>query len=167
MMTRKTYYFILIISFSLISAFFLLDILVLNSIGVNNNYIYTARSLIIIFILFFETENSSNIFRLINRIAIPIMFVGLMFKVMHWPFSLPLFLVPAVTILATLLVNNMKNTSEKVPIFLILSIPLIHLVVMCMKIFHYPGAGLVWLMELIMTFVVVIALFLRISKMEK
>lgn len=165
-MTRKIYYLILAISFCLTAVFHLLDILVFNSMGISNNYVYTAKVLLILFILFCETENATKSFRLINRIAIPIMFIGLMFKVMHWPFSLVLFLAPAITIMIVLFINNFKNTTERGPVFLILTIPLIHLLFMCIKIFHLPGAGLVWLLESIMILVLVIVLFLRINRME-
>lgn len=161
-MTRKTYYYILAFSFLIIPLFFLFDNFIFSFLGIRNNYIFIARNVLIVFIVLYETACAENVFKLINRIAIPIMFIGIMFKIMHWPFGLLLFLVSAITIILVLFISNIKNSSEKNVIFLILLLPTIHLLNIFRGIFHYPGGGLVGFFELLVMLFVGIILAIRL-----
>ena len=165
-MTRKTYYYILSISFILIALYSVLDAFVLSGMRINNSFMFSVRNITIIFILIYETIHAGKVIRIINMIALPLLFIGLMFILMHWPFGVALFLFPALLVVLGLFTNTLKNEKERASTLLILSIPLFHLIGMSIKIFHYPGAGLVFFSAFILMFITGIVVGIRAYKMS-
>lgn len=164
-MTRKTYFIFLSICLCLISVFFFLDNYIFSFLGIRNELIFNSRTILIIFIVCYESLVARNPYRIINLICIPLFFIGIAFKLMHWPFSLLLMMLSAITIFILLFINNSKNTKEKTAIFIILSIPAIHFTGMLIKIFHFPAAGLIFFLEFVLMLIVGIILAFRINKM--
>lgn len=166
-MTRKTYYYILLFGLSGLLVYSLLTIF---HIVPHDRQIITTgilKPLFALFIIIYQTTTSKKIYQRLNWALLPISFIGYMFSIMHWPFGLVLFLIPLATILISLFVSALKSNEDKFLSIVTLSFPLLHLIFIAIKIFHYPGASLCMILQLIVMTIIIIGIGVRLAKRKQ
>lgn len=157
-MTRKTYYYILLIILSL----FFVDFFI--PVGYRPVHAYVLRNFAAAFILISETLLSKRPYRILNEFVIPIAFVGYLFLVMHWPLGWQLFVGAIMAALILLFINVIKNETNKVTHIIILTIPLIHYLDRVFKLFHLAGSGPLLIFEWVAYLLAIITLIIGLVR---
>ena len=166
-MTKNTYYYILLFG---LSSLFVYSLLTIFQILPHDKQILTTGVLKILFGLFiiiYQTTIAKKIYQRINWTLLPISFIGYMFSIMHWPFGLALFLIPLTTILISLFVSAIKSNEDKFLSIVTLTFPLLHLIFIAIKIFHFPGASLCMILQLIVMTIIIIGIGVRLARRKQ
>ena len=166
-MTKNTFYYILLFGLSGLLVYSLLTIF---QILPHDRQILTTGVLKILFGLFiiiYQTTISNKIHNRLNWTLLPISFIGYMFSIMHWPFGLALFLIPLTTILISLFVSAIKSNEDKFLSIVTLTFPLLHLIFIAIKIFHFPGASLCMILQLIVMTIIIIGIGVRLARRKQ
>ena len=163
-MTRKTYYYILLFGLSGLLVYSLLTIF--HIVPHDRQLITTGilKPLLALFIIIYETTTSKKIYQRLNWTLLPISFIGYIFSIMHWPFGLAIFLIPLTTILISLFVSALKSNEDKFLNIVTLSLPLLHLIFIAIKIFHFHGASICMILQLIVMTIIIIGIGVRLAR---
>jgi hypothetical protein len=138
-MTRKIFYIIILLLFSIIFIYTILQIFVFTALDFKPLHTSGLKSLLALSIILYESISAKKIFRTINLSVFPIVIIGYLFSVMHWPFGLTMFLGSLTLILTLLVINAIKNDTDKVVKIIILSYPISSYILMITKIYRIPS----------------------------
>ena len=140
-MKRKTYYTILSIGLFLPLLYFLLFEVVFRSLGAKPDDYFTIVDAIVLFILLYETMKAPRTRKILCLICFPFVFIGFAFVVLHWPFGLFILLAPSFMITVSLLINNSKNTANKILHYFLLCIPLLYMLIILSVSLELPAVS--------------------------
>ncbi len=166
-MTRKTYYYFLLISLGLTSLYFFLRFSLFWFFDITLNNYNALPSFIAIFILIYETIHAKKNIKTFNAILFAFLFIGYAFIVMHWPFGRLIFLGSISAIALGLIINTFKIGEGKHLAFIILIIPVFRLCFMLITIYHFPGTGVLWFIENVIMAIVAIAIGMKLFRDQR
>ena len=168
-MTRKSYYYILSVCCCLMALGPILTIFFLRDMGIRI-IVGEFETLLILFILIIETLNANKVVKIVNSILLPIILLGFMVVVMHWPFT-NVFLMTSITLMIIvilgLFVSNFKNVIDRRITYLILLVPLCRMITILLVVFHYRGLFFLWFLDFITLLSVGVVLAVRLFKMRE
>lgn len=166
-MTKNTYYYVLLFG---LSGLLVYNLLTIFQILPHDKQILTTGILKILFVLFiviYQTTISKKTYQRLNWTLLPISFIGYMFSIMHWPFGLALFLIPLTAILISLFVSALKSKEDKFLSIVSLTFPLLHLIFIAIIIFHFPGASLCIILQLIVITIIIMGIGVRLARRKQ
>lgn len=97
------------------------------------------KVLFALFIIIYETTCSKRVFKTIIFSMLPLTLIGYMFRIMHWPFGLLMFLGSLLTILTALFINAFKSNDKRSEKTAILIFPLSHFIYIITSIYRLPA----------------------------
>lgn len=123
------------------------------------------KSLLALSIILYESISAKKNFRIINLSLFPIVIIGYLFRVMHWPFGLTMFLGSIAIILTLLVINAIKSDSDRLIKIIILSYPISSYILMVTKIYKLPGFW--WPIDFFIIGLTTLFLWIRLLKTKK
>ncbi|MDQ3048472.1 MAG: hypothetical protein M3R27_13065 [Bacteroidota bacterium] len=142
-MKRRTYYYIVASGLTAIFIYTLLGTF-LRQLDLPILPIEGLRVLFALFIIIYEAASAKKIVKIISFSLFPLALIGYMFRIMHWPFGLLMFLGSLSLILTVLFINAFKSVDNRVEKIVILVYPLSHFIFIITSIYHLPAIWLVF-----------------------
>lgn len=137
-MGRKTFYTIIAVGLSAIFVYTVICIFVLKDMGIRTIQTARLKDLIAVSIIVYETLYATKTIRIICISLFPVAIIGFLFRIMHWPGGLLLFLGSILTVITLLLVNAVKSDKNRVDKIIVLIYPLSRFIFMTTSIYRLP-----------------------------
>lgn len=147
MMKRRVYYDILLVGFSLVFVYHVFRLLMGQFAGIFLPATYTAwlSYLLLYLIIFYEIFQSEKTIKSICIGLVPVVVIGKLMIVMHWPFGFLIFLLSASLIWFMLLINAYRSRQDLPLKILILLYPLNRVILYRLFFFHSQPSW--WLID--------------------
>lgn len=112
-MSKKLYYIIITIAFAIVSISTLLTIISNDLIpNINSNL---CKTFLVFFICGHEINYIKNkVANIIGWFFLVLLFIGLQFRIMHWPFGIEMIITSGVVITATLVLSSIIEKNKEV-----------------------------------------------------
>lgn len=159
MMPRRLYYDILLVGFSGLFIYMLLNIVLkFFDIQLAIKYVLPLKYFLSFLIVLYEVLNSEKVIKWICLLLIPIAFIGRTFIIMHWPFGFIIFVASTLTIWILLTINTYRVGADLALRTIILLFPIINFV--SYRLFYGRHAP-IWFMKFLLIAIITGTLAIR------